>query len=193
MVEEANVWLAKMNLLDKAGYGLWVEGEPDSILGVDENVFLFRNQQALFDFVLSDAPCNVSGFQDYKLFRIASVKWLNTQALEVFEYNFNRVSLLLSNSKPNRWRQEVRSDILTSLNMIWDLANTVKDAWSIEQMHGEAEGWETPLLGGLMDTLTFTSDDELYLFEKFDMETISRIYQEILSRLANRVLIMPLS
>lgn len=147
-LESAEVWPVRVEILDAKGVTLWSGGESDLLLAADHRVLLFGSTGQLRHFVLSGARTNLDerpGYADVRRYlRGNSDKRLRIDGRD-FSLNAT-VSILLD----GRITNANQTQVLDSLNLLWDIANTVDHSRARRVMREAKVRW-------LLDELTFSA------------------------------------
>lgn len=178
-IQNLDFWLLEVRFPNLAGYTLWYSGagsNDDLLLAIDKNIVLFKKQKNLRKFLRNDLPNNLALFDGYdslKVFAaISDADWV----VYPHKYYFSWSYKVLFNGNWENWSLKTCSKVLDDLNLIYDCAKTVEDAWIIEQMTEENP------LSVLMNELTVITLEERKILEDFDYKELSKQYLECLDR-----------
>jgi hypothetical protein len=156
LYEQATLWPIRLVLPTKQGLTLWGTGrEPDGVdrlLVVDNMLMLLASEFALRTFVANDHTSSLTRLPGYDDLRRAWQPSADT-ALSAFTIDLVAASMVLS-QPVDTWTLEDCDEVLTGLNMLFDIANALGDATMRERFH-------TGVYRDLLDRLTFIEADQI--------------------------------
>jgi hypothetical protein len=156
LYEQATLWPIRLVLPTKQGLTLWgTGGAPDGVdrlLVVDSTLVLLASEFALRAFVANDHTSSLARLPGYDALRRA---WQPPAGTPLSASTIDLVAVSLVLSQPvDSWTLEDCDEVLTGLNMLFDIANALGDATMRERFH-------TGVYRDLLDRLTFIEADKI--------------------------------
>lgn len=169
VLEAAETWPVRLELLDARGVTLWSGGDKDVLLATDRRVLLFGTSWQLRHFVLSGALSNLEDRAGYTQLR-RYLRGTSDKRLRIDDraFSFDRVIASMSKGRITRGNQ---AQILDSLNVLWDVANTV-DSTAAKRI------LRAPRFRKFLDLLTFVELTDADALTEFDLSRLSRDVEE---------------
>lgn len=171
-LEAAETWPVRLELLDARGVTLWSGGDKDLLLASDRRVLLFGTSWQMRHFVLSGALSNLEQRAGYRKLR-SYLHGTSDRRLRIDDraFSLNGVIASMSEGRITRGNQ---AQILDSLNLLWDIANTV-DSTAAKRV------LRAPRLRKFLDLLTFVElngADAATEIGKFDLPRLRSDVEE---------------
>lgn len=181
-LEVLETWPVRLHLLDAHGVTLWSGGDTDLLLAGDNRILLFATSWELRHFVLSGARCNLERRPSYVKLRDYLKRGSDKRLrIEDRDYSLDRVLRWLSKE---RMSDATQLEILDTLNLLWDAANTVGNNRTLRVLR-------TTRFRRFLDSLTFARAEESTVRADVDWQALARDVAEAMQSLRPAIEVLP--